>query len=627
VDCLEGFAPRVGQAVMADAIVDAITNAENLVVEAGTGTGKTLAYLIPVLLSGKRVILSTGTKTLQDQLFHRDLPMVSSAIGRPARTVLLKGRSNYLCLHRLRAAVADPGEQEMARQLRVVQQWGLATGSGDIGEVDGLEEASPVWSRVTSTADNCLGAQCDLYESCHVVAARQAALSADVVVVNHHLLLADLVLKDEGFGELLPGCEAVIVDEAHQFPDIAQMFFNVSLGSRSLLDLAADLCTEALAAAAADSEPRRLADDLARAVHDVRLAAGEAGAVRANVMWDDIGAGFSASLDHCIERLDDLILWLDSMDNPVPGLQRCRERACAAIDAIEGISSGDETEGLRWVGLTPRGFNLNYTPVEVAEGLGKLLNSHACSWVFTSATLAVGNSFSHFLLRMGLDDPRTLMIESPFDYPNNGLLYLPPGLPEPAAQGYTERMLGELRPLIDAARGRTFILFTSHRALREAAAILRNDPGFSYPLLVQGDAPRPKLLEQFADLSNPVLLGTASFWEGVDMRGERLVLVAIDRLPFASPGDPLLKARLAAISRQGGKPFDQYQLPQAVLSLKQGVGRLIRDHTDYGVVVICDPRVQNRNYGRRFIASLPAFPVTQSAEEAERFLVERDSVV
>jgi ATP-dependent DNA helicase DinG len=615
--CLDGFAPRQGQAVMAEAIVQAIEDGANLVVEAGTGTGKTLAYLIPALLSGRRVILSTGTKTLQDQLFHRDLPMVTAALGRPAKTVQLKGRSNYLCLHRLRAAQEQPqANREQALELNTLQSWSLATRTGDIVEVDGISEDAAVWPQVTSTQENCLGSKCELYDNCHVVIARQAALAADIVVVNHHLLLADLVLKNEGFGELLPGCEAVIIDEAHQFPDIAQGFFNVSLGSRRLFELAGDLRSEALTTMPGDPSPAKLADALLKAVRDTRVALGSGDN---DLLWNNIYPVFFRRLDECVEALDDIISWLQSVDESLPGLQRCRERACAAVDSIEQISAADETAGLRWAGLTRLGFTLNYTPMEIADSLRKLLEAQACSWIFTSATLTVAEDFSHFLMRMGLEEPRTLMIPSPFDFSSCGLLYLPEGLPEPSDRSYTARMLEELLPLVDASQGRAFILFTSHRALREAADLLRQRDDFRYPLLVQGEAARSKLLEQFAELDNPVLLGTSSFWEGVDMRGDKLVLVAIDKLPFASPGDPMLKAKLDAITKRGGQAFNDYQLPQAVLGLKQGVGRLIRDHTDYGVVVICDPRMTSKGYGRRFLTSLPPFRVTHSAVEAENF--------
>jgi len=617
---LTGFSPREGQASMAAAVARAIHNGENLVVEAGTGTGKTLAYLIPALLSGSRVILSTGTKTLQDQLYHRDLPVVTGALGRPAKVVQLKGRSNYLCLHRLHAWRDVENNAESALLLQAIEKWSVATRSGDIVEVDGIPEDSVIWPKVTSTQENCLGNQCEFFDRCHVVAARQAALAADIVVVNHHLLLADLVLKDEGFGELLPGCDAVIIDEAHQFPDIAQGFFNVNISSRRLLDLAGDFRAEAVINMPAAAEPGRMADRLVKAVRDMRLALPSDGST---LMWDAAGNSLSQKLDKVIECLDDMIVWLDDSDEALQSLQRCRERACAAVDTIERISTADESGGLRWLGLSRLGFTLNYTPVEIAAGLQKLLAAQSCAWIFTSATLAIGEDFGHFLMRMGLDETRTLLIPSPFDYPSAGLMYLPDGVPDPSSADFTRAVVDRLLPLIEASQGRAFILFTSHKALREAAAILREQDDFAYPLLVQGEAPRSKLLEQFASLEAPLLLGTSSFWEGVDMRGDSLVLVAIDKLPFASPGDPMLKARLEAISQSGGKPFFDYQLPQAVLGLKQGVGRLIRDTEDYGVVVICDPRLGTKGYGRQFLKSLPPFPVTSDVDRVIGFLADR----
>jgi len=619
-EVLPGFRPRDGQSRMAQAIAAAIEAGENLVVEAGTGTGKTLAYLIPVLASGRQAIISTGTKTLQDQLYHRDLPMVAAALGMPARTVQLKGRGNYLCLHRLRATVSDPElDSTLRREVQLLEKWSLSTRSGDIVEVDAVPETSRIWPRVTSTNDNCLGAKCELYDSCHVVTARQAAMAADIVVVNHHLLLADLVLKDEGFGELLPGCEAVIIDEAHQFPEVAQAFFNISLSSRSLFDLANDLRNEIVAVMPGETAAQKYSDELIRCVRDSRLALGRR---ESNLMWDEIGSEFFMSLDDVVAALDDINDWIRGQDEELAGLRRCAERACAAIDSIEKINNADDTGGLRWAGVSRLGFVLNYTPVEIADSLHKLLDAQNCSWIFTSATLAVGQSFAHFVARVGLEDPRSELINSPFDYEQAGLLYLPQNMPEPASEQFGARMLEELGPLLNASGGRAFLLFTSHRALQAAAAALQDDPAFDFPLLVQGSAPRSKLLEQFTELEGPVLLGTASFWEGVDMRGDQLVLVVIDRLPFASPGDPMLKARLEAIKQQGGQPFSDYQLPQAVLALKQGVGRLIRDFTDYGVVVICDPRLTSKGYGRSFLRSLPPFPVSRNQYDVLEFFAE-----
>jgi len=612
---VSGFAPRSGQAEMATAVSDAIRSGDNLVVEAGTGTGKTLAYLIPALLSDRRVIVSTGTKTLQDQLFHRDLPNVCRAIGRPADTVLLKGRSNYLCLHRLETARFEDGADPA--DLAVIDNWAALTRTGDIAEVDGIPEDAGIWPRVTSTVDNCLGAQCDFYNRCHVVAARQSAMEADIIVVNHHLLLADMVLKEEGFGELLPGADAVIVDEAHQFPDIAQAFFNRSISSRNLQSLADDLRAEALREVPPAPEANELADRLLKAVADTRLQLPRTGN---NPAWEELAGLLDPCVDELILVLDEVIDWLAAQNEELPGLRKCLERGRAASERLDSISRGDESAGLRWVALSRSGFILNYTPVEVAASLQPLMEAFGCAWVFTSATIAVGEDFSHFVSSAGLEDPLTLSVPSPFDYLANSLLLLPQGLPEPNDGNYTAAVIRTLRPLIEAAGGRTFLLFTSHRALREAAGILREDDPLQWPLLVQGEGPRSRLLEQFAALDNPVLLGAASFWEGVDIRGDDLVLVIIDKLPFASPGDPLLKARLEAVRQRGGNPFREFQLPQAILGLKQGAGRLIRDFGDKGVVVVCDPRVGSRSYGRAFLGSLPPFSVTHDTEAAVRFL-------
>jgi len=614
---VSGFAPRAGQAEMAASVAMAINARENLVVEAGTGTGKTLAYLIPALLSDRRVIVSTGTRTLQDQLFHRDLPNVCRAIGRAADTVLLKGRSNYLCLHRLENARFDEGTDLVA--LAAVESWALQTHQGDIAEVEGVPEDASIWPRVTSTLDNCLGAKCDFYSRCHVANARQAAMEADIIVVNHHLLLADMVLKEEGFGELLPGAEAVIVDEAHQFPDIAQAFFNRTLSSRNLQSLAEDLRTEVMRALPPAVEANELADRLLKSVADMRLSLPREGN---NLPWGDVARKLDPGVDNLIIILDDVIDWLDAQSESLAGLRKCLERARFASERLETIAQGDESAGLRWVGLSRRGFVLNYTPVEVAASLRPLIEGFSCAWIFTSATVAVGEDFSHFIQSTGLEDPITLSLPSPFDYSRNGRLLLPQGLPEPNDPAYTGAIVASMLPLIKASNGRAFLLFTSHRALRQAAEILRDRSDFTLPLLVQGEAPRSRLLEQFAMLDAPVLLGAASFWEGVDIRGDSLVLVIIDKLPFASPGDPLLKARLEAVRQRGGNPFKEFQLPQAILGLKQGVGRLIRDFSDKGVVVVCDPRVQSKGYGQAFLGSLPPFTVTDDASAAVEFLTD-----
>ena len=622
---LAGYSPRQEQLEMAQAVSDTLLTGGRLVVEAGTGTGKTLAYLIPVLLSGQRVIISTGTKTLQDQLYHRDLPVVAQVLGRPAEIVQLKGRANYLCLHRLELLGQDR-ESDVGRFDRQayaeVSQWSRLTRSGDIAEVHGVPEDSGIWPLVTSTVENCLGAQCNFYEKCHLVSARQAATSADIVVVNHHLLLADLILKDEGFGELLPEFEAVIIDEAHQFPDIAQGFFNLSISSARMLDLLRDLQLEALSAGAHDQALEAVLDTTSKSVREARLLLPKSAA---DVPWRDIDPNFGGHMEQLTAGLEQLADWLVAVDESPVGLQRVGERLNSTTETLEQLLCGDETAGLRWLRLTRLGFTLNYTPIDVADSLNELVDAQPCAWVFTSATLAVGEDFGHFLHRMGMADVRTEQIPSPFDFSSAALLYLPPGLPDPGEAGYTDRVVEQLLPVLRASGGRAFLLFTSHRALRHAANLLENDPNFDLPLLVQGTAPRSRLLEQFVELDDPVLIGTTSFWEGVDIRGDSLVVVAIDKLPFASPGDPMLQARLEAISRKGGNPFRDFQLPQAALALKQGVGRLIRDYSDFGIVVICDPRLRTRSYGKIFLDSLPPMPVTDKLDAITAFFADRES--
>jgi ATP-dependent DNA helicase DinG len=605
---------------MATAVSQAIRRREHLVVEAGTGTGKTLAYLVPLLEARQQAIVSTGTRTLQDQLFHRDLPMLGRALGRPATVRLLKGRSNYLCRQRLDRTLAGGAGTlgaGLLRDLAKVRSWAQQTSSGDVAELADLSEESPLWPRITSSLDNCLGSECPHFDGCFVVKARQAARDADIVVVNHHLLLADLSIKEEGFGRLLPGIEVAVVDEAHHFPDVAQGFFNVSLGARQLADWSADLRAELDIAGARDAG---LVDALRSLEADLARAEGCLPREPGNLAWDQADRGLADSLAELGEQLEELAGELAPLSDETAGLRRCRDRAGRMAEAAQAILSADSDVALRWIRRTPRGFVLNMTPLDTSTQLADLLQAQACSWIFTSATLAVGEDFSHFTTRLGLPDLATRHIPSPFDFARIARLYLPDSLPEPSTPGYTARVVEAALPLLEASRGRAFLLFTSHRALREAADLLDRDPDFDFPLLIQGTAPRSQLLAQFAATPDAVLLGTATFWEGVDIRGHGLVLVAIDRLPFASPGDPLLAARLDAIRASGGNPFRDYQLPQAVLTLKQGVGRLIRDYHDAGVVMICDPRLTQRPYGRIFLASLPAMPVIRDSAAAEAFL-------
>lgn len=633
---------------MAERIEEAFSARELLLVEAGTGTGKTYAYLIPALLSGLRVLISTGTRTLQDQLYHRDLPRLAAALGRPARVALLKGRSNYLCRLRLAdvgrqadllPAAADPVLAEVGR-------WSQATREGDWAELAALPDNHPLRFQLSSTRERCSGVRCPEHGRCHVFAARRRALEADVVVVNHHLLLADLALKEEGFGDLLPSVDAVILDEAHQLPDLASEFFGTSVSARQIELLLEDLIAQARSAAAMGAAPalqaiQRHAGELTRALAltQQHLRSSVALEERA-VALDGLSPLVQETLERLLETLAAMSAELSAHAPTLPELGACAQRAqlhaeaLAQIAAAEPPSAGGEAvdsreyggaealAGTRTATVGARGFTLRLVPHDVSQRFSAFVRGGRTAWIFTSATLALGDDFAHFAARLGLEAAPTLRLASPFNYQEQALLYLPAGMPDPTDQGFTEACIEAALPLIEAAGGGAFLLFTSHRALRQAAAQLERRLPAELPLLVQGSAPREQLLRQFRASGNAVLLGSASFWEGVDVQGSALRLVVIDRLPFAPPEDPLVRARSAYLRSQGLSPFKDYQLPEAMLALKQGVGRLIRSERDRGVVMLCDPRLKRRAYGAAFLASLPPMRLTQDVQLARRRLAE-----
>ena len=546
--------------------------------------------------------------------------MLARALGRPARVRMLKGRRNYLCRYRLdRSGEVFRTTDAAAGELREIRAWAQHTDSGDIAELGSVPDGSATWTAVTSTTENCLGTQCPVFTECHVAKARQAAREADVVVVNHHLLLADLTMKEEGFGQLLPGADLAIVDEAHRFPDVAQGFFNVSVSAAQITDLVGDLAAEVRAVGTQNPKLQHRLDALADAMAGARR---ELPAGAESLGWEQAGIRFADLLSDQAGALRELAGELEPLAGSGAGIRRCRERCLSIAERFAQIAGADREEALRWVRSTSRGFIANLTPLDVSPQIEALLDMSECTWVFTSATLAVGQDFGHFTSRLGTRGRETRQIPSPFDYRRIARLYLPAGLPEPASPQYTAAVVDGVLPVLEASEGRAFLLFTSHRALREAADLLRSREEFRFPLLVQGEAPRSRLLGEFTRQPGAVLLGTATFWEGVDIRGHDLVVVMIDRLPFASPGDPMLAARLEAIRNRGGNPFRDHQLPQAVLALKQGVGRLIRDYDDFGVVMVCDPRLSGKSYGRLFRESLPPMPVTRDLEGVRRFLRE-----
>ena len=613
---IDGFTPREGQQQLADAIFETINNNAYLVAEAGTGIGKTFAYLVPAILSGVKTLVSTGTRHLQDQLFHKDLPVVIKALDQQAEVALLKGRANYLCVHRMKNAEhMEFMTRETRMELFQVKDWAGKTKSGDISELDSVPEDARVWSMVTSTTDNCLGSDCPQYEECHVVLARRAAQQADIIVVNHHLLLSDMALKEEGFGELLPEVEAFIIDEAHQLPEIASNFFGQSVSSRQIMLLANDVIAEQIADAPDMGELRDVAQELIETGKHMRLAFG---VETTRDSWAKImyKPSIKSGVDDLLAKLDELKDILELAAERGKGLENCYQR-CLQIHARLTQFCSKQENSIDWYETFSRSFILHQTPLDLSERFQQQMQAYEAAWIMTSATLQVGGDFSHFTSRLGLENYENGIWHSPFDYQNRAMIYLPEDLPEPSDMQYTRQLMQAMLPVIKASEGRTFLLFTSYRAMNEANDFLRQRTDF--PLFVQGEKPKHQLLESFKEAGQAVLLGTSSFWEGVDVRGEALTCVMIDKLPFASPGDPVLQARMDQIRNNGGNPFMDFQLPTAVISLKQGAGRLIRGLDDYGVLVIGDPRIINKRYGKTFIKSLPEMPVTHSIQAVEGF--------
>jgi ATP-dependent DNA helicase DinG len=616
---LPGFQPRAGQAWMAEAVAEAIAGSDRLVVEAGTGTGKTFAYLLPALLSGRKTIISTGTKALQDQLYHRDLPLVGKAVGRPVTTALLKGRANYLCLHRL-DQVTEPAAA-IADDLSEVNEWRYRTTSGDKSELIEVPEDSMVWPLVTSTAENCLGQKCPDYSKCHVAKARKAAQEADLVVVNHHLLLADLAMKEQGFVEFLPGAEAVIIDEAHQLPDLAVQFFGVALGTRELDRVLDDLRAATLSFSQA--ELNRRVDKFQTAIRTLRA---DAPRKEGRHELGEVIGDIREALDGLAHAIFDVQVAVAELSDASVELEKLHEQLLGISERLALLTSEDSWDGLRWLEINPRSLRLHLTPLDVSSKLNGLIDNGFQSWIFTSATLAIGDDFSHFGTRMGLAGVSGLTFPSPYRVEDNGLIFLPPDLPQPSDPSHTDAMLENVTPLLNMMSGGMFCLFTSHRALNNAKKWFKSNKSVlgKRKLLAQGDSPRDDLLRRFREYGDAVLLGTGSFWEGVDVRGPALSVVAIDKLPFASPADPLMMARLEFIRRDGGNGFMDHQLPLAALSLKQGAGRLLRDETDFGVVVLCDPRITGKRYGSKFLECLAPMPTTSSLNDVAKFLSVRE---
>ncbi|HCG5236960.1 TPA: ATP-dependent DNA helicase [Vibrio parahaemolyticus] len=618
---IPGFQARQPQIDMAEAVSSAIKEQSQLVVEAGTGTGKTFAYLVPALLSGKKVIISTGSKNLQEQLYHRDLPLMVNALGFYGQVALLKGRSNYLCLDRLSRQMVESHTNEsdptLLTQLVKVRSWSSETKTGDLGDCEDLPEDSMIIPTITSTNDNCLGKECPSYADCFVLKARKRAMDSDIVVVNHHLFLADLAIKETGFGELIPEADVFIFDEAHQLPDIASEYFGQSVSSRQIHDLAKDIEIAYRTEAKDMRQLQKVGDKLLQSAMDMRIVLGEPG-FRGN--WRE--AMQSESIKRELVRLtDSLDLAIDVLKLALGRsqlLDTAFERANLIKGRIDRVCDVDITGYSYWYDTSPRHFTLHITPLSVADKFHEQIEIKQGAWIFTSATLAVSGDFKHFTDRLGLKPKQQFSLPSPFDYEKQARLCVPRYLPEPNSPGLADKLVRMLAPVIEENDGRCFFLCTSHSMMRELGEKFREV--LDLPVLMQGEMSKQKTLAEFMELGNALLVATGAFWEGIDVRGDALSCVIIDKLPFAAPDDPLLKARIEDCRLRGGEPFAEVQIPDAVITLKQGVGRLIRDQKDHGALIICDNRLVTRDYGGTFLGSLPPIPRTRDLERIKAFL-------
>ena len=621
--CIDNFVARTAQVEMANEIESVIAKRKTLLAESGTGTGKTFAYLVPALLSGKKTLISTGTKHLQEQLFHRDIPLVIDSLSASIKVSLLKGRSNYLCIHRHQQARGSARrlDKKTLSEMESLSAWLPRTKSGDIAEQSQVPEDSKIWPQVTSTADNCLGQDCSYFEDCFVNKARKSALLSDVIVVNHHLFFADKALKDDGFGALLPDVETVIFDEAHQIPDIASNFLGASFSSWQIMELVNDVRTAELKERSLVVNLITTADHLDKLVADYRLSLG---LYERRVSWLDLIEelpNFPKKMLSLAQQINDFADLLEQASSAGEALTRCYERAIELAQLCNQVAGDSESEGVvRWLELAKRSFRIHETPLNIGDQLSAYFGNQAQARIFTSATLSIDGDFSHYLQLAGLPEQTISKTwDSPFDYFEQAVLYVPEGLPAPKDEGFVKALFDSVLPIIEASQGCAFVLFTSFRIMQEFEQML-SEVESDFTILMQGDSNKSDLLNKFVNKPKTVLLGTMSFWEGVDVPGDALRTVVIDKLPFESPFDPVLKARLNAMQQAGDNPFMNYQVPRAVITLRQGAGRLIRSQQDQGVLMICDARLRTTHYGKKFLNSLPKMRRTSNQAKVCGFL-------
>ncbi len=622
---VDNFTVREGQREMARHVELMIEHRGTLVAESGTGTGKTFAYLVPAILQGKKTVVSTGTKYLQDQLFHRDIPRVLEVMESPLTTAMLKGRSNYLCIERMENMSNGYRRYSpaLSDELISLKQWKARTKVGDISEVSVVNEKSAIWPLVTSTADNCIGKKCQHYDACFVNKARKNAQDADIVVVNHHLYFADHALKQDGFGKLLPESETYIFDEAHQLPDIASNFLGKSVSLRQITELCADVRNSEAVEKSGVKDLLLMAGDVEKTSRDVMiLLVSQQG----RHDWEELEKrvpDFERNLKAIAEKLAKFTDQLMEAGVAGEALTRCYERAAYLGGLLIDFCGRNDAGSVRWLEIYPKGYRIHETPLNVGSAISGTLESSKSAKIFTSATLSVDGKFDHFLGQMGLTEVDTACWHSTFNYQQQSMVYLPPGLPAPKHPSYAGELVNMMLPIVQRANGRTFMLFTSYQLMQKVHSYMK---GQGFTLLMQGDKPKHELVDTFKTTERAILLGTMSFWEGVDVQGDALSCVMIDKLPFEAPNDPVLKARLRTLEEQGINPFMGYQVPRAVISLRQGAGRLIRGIDDYGVLVLCDPRVVNSRYGRVFLDSLPPMYRTNQSEDVLEFFDRRNAL-
>ena len=621
---VSNFHERQEQIDMAKIVNEAIEEKKSLIVEAGTGVGKTFAYLAPALMNGGKVVISTATKNLQEQLFFKDIPTIRDALKIPIDIKILKGRSSYICHLRMENALIEGQflNKEDAKYIHEIKKISDHSNTGEISEFHNIPESSSIWPFVTSTKENCLGQDCEFYKSCFVVKARKEAITSEVVIVNHHLFFADFVLKDAELSEILPKADTVIFDEAHKVPEVASIFFGENVSTNQIIYLIQDM-QKILSNQVKDKQ--KLVE-LAKLIVDKTNYLGslfDSRNQRIGIEKIDNLNIFKEKIIDLTSELIKLCEFFGAYSDQDNDFKRLLERSEEIVLKLTRWAQETNQNYVHWVEIFSKAIQFNITPISIADNFKKFQDNSETAWIFTSATLAVNSNFSHFQSLMGLEDEKTKLLKSPFNYSKNAYLYVPKDMPETSSRLFNNHLVSQVYPLLIASKGRAFILSTSIRSMNEITSLLKDEfekHDISYPILTQGTRSKTKLLDQFKDHGNAVLIGSLSFWEGVDVRGSDLSLVIIDKLPFQSPGDPIFESKINMLSAKGINAFITFQLPKAIISFKQGAGRLIRDELDKGVLMVCDQRIISKPYGKKFWRSLPDFKRTREQIDAIEFL-------